>query len=60
MHKRGLSLKLVKMLKHLAKPKYMLRHDKGQEILKGGYNVLTKCKSFADAFLNQTCGNSRR
>ena len=29
-------------------------------ILKGGYNMLTKCKSFADAFIIQTCGNNKQ
>ena len=28
--------------------------------LKGGYNMLTKCKSFADAFIIQTCGNNKQ
>ena len=28
--------------------------------LKGGYNMLTKCKSFADAFMIQTCGNNKQ
>ena len=30
------------------------------EVLKGGYNMLTKCKSFADAFIIQTCGINRQ
>ena len=29
-------------------------------ILKGGYNMLTKCKSFADAFIIQTCANNKQ
>ena len=29
-------------------------------MLKGGYNMLTKCKSFADAFIIQTCGNNKQ
>ena len=29
-------------------------------LLKGGYNMLTKCKSFADAFIIQTCGNNKQ
>ena len=28
--------------------------------LKGGYNMLTKCKSFADALIIQTCGNNKQ
>ena len=28
--------------------------------LKGGYNMLTKSKSFADAFIIQTCGNNKQ
>ena len=28
--------------------------------LKGGFNMLTKCKSFADAFIIQTCGNKKQ
>ena len=28
--------------------------------LKGGYRLLMKCKSFADAFIIQTCGNDRQ
>ena len=31
---------------------------KSKKPLKGGYNMLTKCKSFADAFIIQTCGNN--
>ena len=30
------------------------------KMLKGGYNLLTKCKSFTDAFIIQTCGNNRQ
>ena len=30
------------------------------EMLKGGYNMLTKCKCFADAFIIQTCGNNKQ
>ena len=29
-------------------------------VLKGGYNMLTQCKSFADAFIIQTCGNNKQ
>ena len=29
-------------------------------VLKGGYNMLTRCKSFADAFIIQTCGNNKQ
>ena len=28
--------------------------------LKGGCNMLTKCKSFADAFIIQTCGKQQQ
>ena len=28
--------------------------------LKGGHNMLTKCKSFANAFIIQTCGNNKQ
>ena len=31
-----------------------------KQILKGGYNMLAKCKSFADAFIIQTCGNNKQ
>ena len=29
-------------------------------MLKGGYNMLIQCKSFADALIIQTCGNNKQ
>ena len=35
-------------------------HYISRKILKGGYRLLTKCKSFPDAFIIQICGNNRQ